>query len=69
VVDEGALAVDLDDGQELAKAPLQLGIAADVDLLEVERDLRADGVDRRPRALAEVAAARGVEREPGDRAG
>jgi hypothetical protein len=57
-VDEGALAADLDDGQPLPVARLQVGIAVDLDLLEGAPELR---LERRPRALAEVAAAAAVE--------
>jgi hypothetical protein len=58
VVDEPPLAVDLDHRQPLAVRPLELGIAADVDLLEIEVELVAQAGDLLPRALAEVAALR-----------
>jgi hypothetical protein len=61
VVDERSLAVDLDDGQPLSVALLELGPAGDVDLLEVERDVAANVRERRPCALAEMAADRVVE--------
>jgi hypothetical protein len=61
VVDEGALAVDLDDGQPFAIGRLELRIAADVDLLELEGNLDARLLDDRPGALAEVAPLRVVE--------
>jgi hypothetical protein len=63
VVDEGALALDLDHGQPLAVARLELGIAGDVDLLELERAVLARGRDDRARPLAQVAAPRVVERD------
>jgi hypothetical protein len=63
VVGEDALAFDLDDRQPLAVARLELGIAADVDLLELERVPRADVLEHLPRPLAEVTAGRGEERD------
>ena len=65
VVREGALAVDLDDGQPLAVALLQLGHAGDVDLLELEILLRAQLGQYGPRTLAQVAVGRVVEGDPG----
>jgi hypothetical protein len=62
-VDERLLAVDLDYGNQLAVSLLELGIAADVDLLELEAELVAKLGDRRPRALAEVAVRGVVEDE------
>ena len=56
-IDERARTVDLDDGQPFAIARLELGDAGDVDLAVSH----ALGVQRPPRALAEVAALRGVE--------
>ena len=64
VVGEGPLAVDLDDGQPLAVARLQLGVAADVDLDQVERPLRPHLLEDGASALAEVAALRSVEDDP-----
>jgi hypothetical protein len=61
VVGEDALPVDLDDGQPLAVARLELWIAADVDLGELD----ALGRERPARALAEVTARGGVEDDPG----
>jgi hypothetical protein len=49
-------AVDLDHGDALAIAALQVGIPGDVDLLEVERDLGTHLLEDPARALAEVAA-------------
>jgi hypothetical protein len=63
VVREDALALDLDDRQPLAVPSLELGIAADVDLLELERVPRTDVLEHLPRPLAEVAAGRGEERD------
>ena len=54
-------AVDRDDGNPLAEAALELLVARDVDLLEVERRLAADVVEDAAGALAKVAARRGVE--------
>jgi hypothetical protein len=39
VVDEGPLAVDLDDRKPLAVASLELRVAVDPDLLQLEREL------------------------------
>jgi hypothetical protein len=60
-VDEGSLAVDLEHRQPLPVAGLELRVAADVDL----RELDSLGAERGPRTLAEVAAGRGVEDELG----
>jgi hypothetical protein len=60
-VDERALAVDLDDRQELAVARLELGIAVDLDLLQLEAELVPKPNHGFPRALAEVAPLRAVE--------
>jgi hypothetical protein len=67
VVGESANAVDLDDGEPLAIARLELGVAADVDLLELESQLVAQRGHLRQRALAEMAALR-VD-DPDDRYG
>jgi hypothetical protein len=68
VVGEDALAVDLDHRQPLAVAPLELGVAADVDRLELEPQLLLQRLQLPERPLAEVAA-RGVEDDdPRDRA-
>jgi hypothetical protein len=53
VVDEGALAVDLDHGQPLAIAGLQLGVARDVDLRIGEAELTLQRFDLRLGTLAE----------------
>ena len=63
VVGEGANAVDLDDGEPFAIARLELWVAADVDLLELESQLVAQRRDLRQRALAEMATLRVVERD------
>ncbi len=65
VVDERPLAVDLDHRQPLAVACLELRVARDVDLLEVERELRAQRFELAARPLAEVAALGGVEPDRG----
>jgi hypothetical protein len=64
VVDEGALAVDLDHRQPLAIPSLELWIAADVDLLELERDLGARRHQHLAGAPAEVAPGGVEERDP-----
>jgi len=61
VVDEGALAVDLDHRQPLAVAGLELGVAADVDLAELEAEVVACLGDDRAGPLAEVTALRVVD--------
>jgi hypothetical protein len=67
VVDEGPLAVDLYNGKPLPVARLQRGIAVDLDLLELERQLLANLGDDPPRPLAQVAALSVVEDDPRDR--
>jgi hypothetical protein len=67
-VREDLLAVDLDDGNQLAVAALELRVAGDVDLLELESELVAQGVERLAGALAQVAARRPVEDNLRDRA-
>jgi len=64
VVREDALAVDLDHGQPLAVAPFEVGIAGDVDLLQLEALFAAQLDQLRACALAEVAVERVVERDP-----
>jgi hypothetical protein len=63
VVGENALALDLHDGQPLAVAGLELGIAADVDLLELERMPGTHGLEHAASTLAEVTAGRREERD------
>jgi hypothetical protein len=65
-VRECPLAVDLDDRQPLSVAALELGVAGDVDLLELERDLRSDRLEDAARCRAQVAVASVVEDDPGD---
>jgi len=67
VVGEHLLAVDLDDGQPLSIALLELRTAADIDLLQSEAELGPQAVERRARARAEVAAGSVVQddRRPG----
>ena len=65
VVGEDALAVDLDHREPLAVTRLKLGVAADVDLDELERVLRAHTFEHRARPLAQVAA-RGREERDAD---
>jgi hypothetical protein len=60
-VREGTLAVDLDDGQPLSVTSLQLRVAGDVDLLELERLVGTRGLDHPPGRRAEMAASRVVE--------
>jgi hypothetical protein len=61
VVDKGPLAVDLYNGKPLPVARLQPGIAVDLDLLEVERDLSPNFGNDPPSTLAKVASPRVVE--------
>jgi len=61
VVDKGLGAVDLDDGKQLAIAPLQLGVPRDVYLVQLEPKLGAEPSQRCPRPLAQVAPRRVVE--------
>ena len=61
VVHEQALAVELDDRKVLAICRLELCVAVDVDLAELEAELRPQLRELRPRPLAEVAALRRVE--------
>jgi hypothetical protein len=63
VVHERALSVDLDHRQPLAVARLELGVAGDVHLGELEPELVAQRPDRLLRPLAQVAARRVIERD------
>ena len=54
---------DLDDGNSLPVAGLELRLAGDVDLLELERCVCPDLLEHAPRSVAEVAAPRGVEHD------
>jgi hypothetical protein len=64
-VRERPLPVDLDHRQPLAVAALQLGVAGDVDLLELERDLRPDRLEDAARGRAQVAVGSVVEDDAG----
>jgi hypothetical protein len=57
------LAVDLDDGEMLPVPRLEIGVAGDVDELELETELVAGQAYDLERALAEVAVRRVVERD------
>jgi hypothetical protein len=63
VVDEGSFAVDLDHRQPLAVLRLQLGVAADLDLAELELVLAPELCERAPGTLAEVAVVGVVDRD------
>jgi hypothetical protein len=64
-VHERLLAVDLDDRKQLAVARLELGVAVDQDLLELEAELVSERRDGVARTLAEVAPLRAVEPDEG----
>ena len=64
VVHERAVAVDLHDGEPLAVAGLQVRLARDVDLLELEPELVPRSRNRLASPLAEVAPRRVIEDEP-----
>ena len=68
VVDERALAVDLDDREEFAVPGLEVVVPGDVDLAQVEAELLAQRGELRPRPLAEVAPLRVVDDDSRDRA-
>src|SRR5262249_29206409 len=55
VVDESAVAVDLHHREPLAVRGFEVRVAADVDFLQLERQLGVDAGDDVPRSLAEVA--------------
>jgi hypothetical protein len=61
VVDEGLDAVHLDDRDPLPVAALELGVAADVHLAELERHLGPHPLDHAARGVAEVTALGRVE--------
>jgi hypothetical protein len=67
VVHEGPLPVDLHDRQPLPVSGLEPRISADVDFIQIEWNLGADGLDHGPGALAEVTALRVVENDVMDR--
>ena len=64
VVDEGPLPLDLDNRQPFAVARLELGVAGDVDLLELEVKLGAQDGKLVPGAVAEMAPRGAVEPHP-----
>ena len=64
-VHERLLAVDLDDGEQLAVARLELGVVVDQDLFELEAELVSERRDGLARTLAEVAPLRAVEPDVG----
>ena len=64
VVREDPLTVDLDHGQPLAITRLELRLAGDVDLLQLEGLLAAELGQLRSRALAKVAVGGVVEGDP-----
>ena len=64
VVGEGALAVDLDYRQPFTVGRLEPGVAADVDLDQLEGVFATDALEHRPRPLAEVAAGGREQRDP-----
>ena len=61
VVREAAPAVDLDDRQPLAIRGLELGLAGDVDLVQVEAELGSERTHLGERTLAEVAPLRVID--------
>jgi hypothetical protein len=61
VVGANDLAVDLDDRDALAVARLELLVACDVDLAQLEAELVLQLVELGPREVAQVAALRAVE--------
>ena len=63
-VGERLLAVDLDNGQELAVATLERRAPFDVDHLEIEVDLVADLIDDLERPFAEAAGCSVVDGDP-----
>jgi hypothetical protein len=67
VVDESPLAVDLDDRQPLAVAGLELRVAADIDLFELELVLLPKPRERVQGTLAEMTAFGVVDDDPTDR--
>ena len=63
VIDERALAVDLDDRDQFAIAGLQVVVAGDVDFAQLEVELLAQLGELRPRALAQMAPLRAVQND------
>jgi hypothetical protein len=68
-VGERLLPVDEDDWDALAVAGLELGIAGDVDVLELEGQFGAHLLEHAVRAFAQVAARGRVERDAARRYG
>jgi hypothetical protein len=64
-VHERLLAVDLDDREQLAVPRLELWVAVDQDLLELEAELVPERRDDVTRTRAEMAALRAVEPDEG----
>jgi hypothetical protein len=67
-VRERLLAVHENDRDPLPVAPLELLVARDVGLDEIERHLSANALDHAPGALAEMAAGRPNELDLRDKA-
>ena len=65
VVDEAPSAVDLHDRDPFPVRSLELGIAVDLDLPQLEVELLARGGDDAPGGRAQVAARRGEEDDVG----
>jgi hypothetical protein len=63
-VRESLLAAHLDHGDPRPVAPLQLGIAGDVDLLELEGNVLPHPPEHATRAVAEMAVPGRVEPDP-----
>jgi hypothetical protein len=63
VVREDLFAVDLDDGDQLAIASLELDVTGDVDLLELEVDLRTQPREGRASSVAKAATRSTVEND------
>ena len=66
-VRKGLVLSDADDRDSLAVAPLEVRVAGDVDLDELEWNVAPNALDDAARALAEVTPLRGVERYAGCR--
>jgi hypothetical protein len=67
VVDERALAIDLHHRQPLAVPGFEIGVASDVDLVELKGHVGADTLDDPASTLAQMAAVSVIERDPTDR--
>ena len=63
VIDAGALALDLDDRDQFPVSGLELRVAVDLDLLELEPELGAKFLQLLLGPLAEMAAGRLVEND------